>query len=290
VASSATGTRLTEQHRRAQVANQQSFLRQFLALWPLLNPLDLDAFVPGWLSAVLRLIDVFRQQSADITTDYYRRFREIEAPGDAPDLPEITFQGVSSPATEQILRRVARGDRNIAPVDLDRVLIDWSDARRAAQVSMLVTGPSNIKAKIKRATPVEQATRSALVEASGAASRHVLDGGRKTALTVVQRDEIAIGWARVTDGDPCAFCAMLASRGPAYKSRQQAAFQAHDHCACSVEPVFSRAAEWPGRSREFQQLWNDNIRGQYSGKDAIRAFRRLYEQQQREAQRELEAA
>jgi hypothetical protein len=290
VASTAAATRLTEQHRQAQVANQRSFLAQFLSLWPLLNITDLDRFTPGWLQAVLRLIDVFRQQSADISVDYYRRFREIEAPGSAPDLPEIGFVGVESPRTERILRQVARGDRNIAPVDLDRVLIDWSKQRDAARVSMLVTGPVNIKAKIKRATPPAQAARTALVQASGAAARHVLDGGRNTVLTVVQNDDVALGWARVTDGDPCAFCAMLASRGPAYKSRQQAAFQAHDHCACSVEPVFSRAAEWPGRSREFQQLWNDNIRGQYSGKDAIRAFRRLYEQQQREAQRELEAA
>ena len=289
MASTAAATRLTEQHRQAQVANQRSFLSQFLALWPLLNVTDLDRYTPGWLNAVLRLIDVFRQDSADIAEDYYRRFREIEAPESAPDMPELVFEGVRDFPTQRILRQVARGDRNVTPVDLDRVLIDWAQDRVAARNSLIVTGPVNIKSKVKRATPPEQAARSALVEASGAASRHVLNGGRKTLLTVVQNDNVALGWARVTDGDPCAFCAMLASRGPAYKSRQQASFQPHDHCACSVEPVFSREAAWPGRGREFQQLWNDNIRGQYSGKDAIRAFRRLYEQQQREL-REAEAA
>lgn len=291
MASTATATRLTEQHRQAQIANQRSFLAQFLSLWPLLNITDLDAFTPGWLQAVLRLIDVFRQESADIAADYYQRFREIEAPQSAPAMPAIVFRDAPRDVpTQRILRQVARGDRNVDPVDLDRVLVDWARERVAARNSMLVTGPVNIKAKVKRATPPEQAARSALVEASGAASRHVLNGGRNTILKVVQNDHVALGWARVTDGDPCAFCAMLASRGPAYKSRRQAAFQPHDHCACSVEPVFSREAAWPGRGREFQQLWNDNIRGQYSGRDAIRAFRRLYEQQQREAEREAEAA
>ncbi|KAB5606685.1 hypothetical protein EHS19_06735 [Bifidobacterium jacchi] len=32
----------------------------------------------------------------------------------------------------------------------------------------------------------------------------------------------ADGWRRVSDGDPCAFCAMLVTRGPVYTSRDKA--------------------------------------------------------------------
>jgi hypothetical protein len=41
--------------------------------------------------------------------------------------------------------------------------------------------------------------------------------------------------------------------------------------------VYSDQTEWPGRGKEFQQLWNDHIQGRYSGKDAINAYRRLIE-------------
>lgn len=280
------GARLTEQHRQAQVANQQSFLAEFLRFWPLLDPFRLDVTAPGWVQAVLRLIELFRDQSAEMAVDYYRQYRQAEVP-DAPELSEIVVSRRPEPIRAD--RRVARGNRGASRARDERVRVDWSDADRAARTSMIVTGPVNIKAKTARARPVDQASRDALVETSGAAMRHVVEGARRATLTVVQNDDLALGWARVTDGDPCYFCAMLASRGPVYGSRARASFEAHDHCGCTAEPVFDRKADWPGRSREFQQLWNREIRNRYSGKDAIRAWRRLYEQRQRDAQREIAA-
>lgn len=44
-------------------------------------------------------------------------------------------------------------------------------------------------------------------------------------------------YRRVSDGNPCAFCAMLASRGPAY-SEETAYFRAHEHCGCTAELVY----------------------------------------------------
>lgn len=159
--------------------------------------------------------------------------------------------------------------------------LDTGKADRAAKVSLIVTGPVNQKAKIARGKSPEQANREALAEASGAASRHVLTGGRQSLLTLVEGDMQALGWARVTDGDPCAFCAMLASRGPVYRTEVSAGFQAHDHCACTAEPVYSRQAPWPGRGAEFRRLYRQATQG-YSGRDAINAFRRAYERQQRD--------
>ena len=299
------GTRLTEQHRQAQVANQQSFLSEFLALWGLLDITNLDRSTPNWLQQVLRLIELFRDQSAELTTDYYQRFREIEAP-DADPLPEIVLPG-SRQDPIRADRRVARGNRGVTRARDDLIRVDFDAEDRAARTSMTVTGPIAIKVKLKRrAVPTvrpedeqlqraaqrstDDASRAALVQASGAGMRHVIEGSRKTALTVIQRDQVALGWARVTDGNPCAFCAMLSSRGPVFGSKQAAAFEAHDHCACTAEPVFDRRAEWPGRAAEFRQLWRQHIEGQYSGKDAINAWRRLYERRQRELLRELEAA
>ena len=145
-----------------------------------------------------------------------------------------------------------------------------------------MTGPVAQKSKIARGKPAEQARNESLVQASGAATRHVLTGGRQSLLTLIEGDVQALGWARVTDGDPCAFCAMLSSRGIVYKSEASAGFKAHDHCACTAEPAYSRSAPLPGRGSEFQRLWNENIRGRYSGAEARNAWRRLYEQRQRD--------
>lgn len=177
--------------------------------------------------------------------------------------------------------RAARQDRRTRIVMPD---LDFTAEDRAVQVSLEVTGPIAQKDKIRRAKLVDVARDESFTHAAGAASRHVLTGGRKSLLTLLDEDPQALGWARVTDGDPCAFCAMLASRGPVYRSREQAAFQPHDACACQPEPVYSRDSLWPGRAREFQELWRETTRGT-SGRDSINAFRRAYEQQQRDQRR-----
>lgn len=173
--------------------------------------------------------------------------------------------------------------------------IDWSRSDRAAEVSLIVTGPVGQKSKTSRGKPLQVARDESFVEAAGAATRHVLTGGRQSLLTLVEGDMKAIGWIRVTDGDPCSFCAMLASRGAVYKQASfsqsdprfegPGEFKVHDSCACTMEVVYSRQAAWPGRGDEFYRLWRDNIRGKYSGKDARNAWRRLYEQRQRDARR-----
>jgi hypothetical protein len=284
MAVTAAGRRLTEQHRQAQLAIQRGFLAEFNPLWLLLDPFRLDDTSPGWLSAVLRVVAAWRQESAQAAVDYYRRSRSVEAP-DAdtpPPVPVLAEPVVAGPVPERAVHRGDRGvplrfdeSRQVAPV------VRWDDSDRAARTSLIVTGPVAIKRRTGAGERVDVATRQAMADAGSAGSRHVLNGGRATLLTVVEADPEALGWARVTDGDPCAFCAMLASRGPVYKSRGAASFEPHDGCGCSVEPVFDRAAQWPGRAREFQRMWRRYTRGE-SGKDAVRAFRRAYERAQRE--------
>jgi len=165
--------------------------------------------------------------------------------------------------------------------------IDWTREDRATKVSLTVTGPVGQKAKRARGKPVTQARDESFVEAAGAATRHVLTGGRQSLLTLLDEDPRVIGWARVTDGDPCAFCAMLSGRGIVYKTKESASFRAHDNCACVAEPAYSRSAPLPGRGAEFQKLWNENIRGKFSGAEARREWRRLHERLQREGQRAI---
>lgn len=102
-------------------------------------------------------------------------------------------------------------------------------------------------------SPVEQAVTQAVVaraaeEAFAAtigalasrAQREVLSAGREK----IQRS--APLWRRVTDGKPCGFCAMVASRGPVYGSAKSAGDgnRYHDHCGCTVEPFYGDPREW----------------------------------------------
>src|SRR5690606_38805202 len=106
------------------------------------------------------------------------------------------------------------------------------------------------------------------------AGRHVLNGGRDATFDAIVRDEAALRWARKTGPNPCWFCAMLASRGPVYHSRFSASRKGedapsvrrgtgvfgemfHDHCQCTVVPVFSMDDEWPDRGREFEAAWKE---------------------------------
>lgn len=115
----------------------------------------------------------------------------------------------------------------------------------------------------------------ALKLTQAAAETMTLDTGRMTITDAVLDDRKARGWARHTEPGCCAFCAMLATRGDVYRSRQTADFQAHPGDRCQPEPVFG-IYEPPAQVRQWQQLWRSSTRGT-SGKGAIAAFRQAFE-------------
>lgn len=289
MASTPRGRRLTEDHRLAQIANRDAFLADFLAVWSLLDPEQLERTGPGWIRAVMPLLEQHREISAQLAEDYYTEFRAAEAPTAALDGPPPVVDR-EKPAESRSPRRRTSNPRlrQAGRGRLVKPKIIWDDEDKAAKRSLALSGPVLIEAKKKRGKSPSAAAREAAVAAGGSAARHVLTGGREQHLEMVREDAAAIGWMRVTDGDPCAFCAMLSSRGPEYQSEWSATHVVnrnakrplgaiyHDHCGCSAEAVFSETQAWPGRGREFQKLWKDATGG-FSGKDALNAFRRAYE-------------
>ena len=103
----------------------------------------------------------------------------------------------------------------------------------------------------------------------------VMNGDRLTVVESVKADREALGYRRISDGNPCSFCAMLVARGGVY-TEATAGFQAHSRCGCTARAVYDRNDARAERARELQQLWNESARGR-SGDDAIRAFRQAYE-------------
>jgi hypothetical protein len=240
VAATAQGSRLTDQQRRLQLALRALTVRDVMQVWQMLDPTALGSTWPGVETALMRIISARRTESALLAARYVAGFRAAELG--------------SSAGAPPVLRP--------APVD-----------QGALHVSLSVTGRSTIERLTRsRAQTPEQAARTAMTRVVGSAGRHVLDGGRSMVDETVRADRQALGHARVTSGGACAFCKMLAGRGPAYKSERTAGFEAHDNCACGVEPVYRRDAPWPPGSERFRREWDAATAGK-SGKNALNAYR-----------------
>lgn len=196
---------LTVAYRRQQLAVRAAALQDITRAWPLWTPGQVKEF--GRFTAVaVPLLGARHNQAAALAAGYYRRFREAEGVrgGDTPRLPP--------------------------GLRLDDVVPSLRATALAGTMRALRAGFSP-----------QAASRAGLTQALGTAGRLTLNGGRDAIVASVEADPRAIGWQRIASGGACDFCRTLAGRGPAYKGERTASFQAHDHCACSAEPVYSRA-------------------------------------------------
>lgn len=116
---------------------------------------------------------------------------------------------------------------------------------------------------------------AALSDFSNRLTKIVEDGARRTLLRGVEADEDCLGWARFDPRPPtCAFCTLLISRGPDYKTAQTAGFRGtneqaedliargdfdsmnalmnrwHPGCTCAVVPVYKYSGYQTERQEE----------------------------------------
>lgn len=235
------GAQLTQAHRLAQTGIAAQTTAAVLDTWDLLDVEDLDRTAPRWLRVVRPVLVDQHRKSARASAVYFKAFRAVEL--DTAERVPVTIT-LAAPVLEQLI------------------------------TSMRVQGPVRAKALVAAGVPQLRAMEKASVEMARTAARLALGGGRDTIDGAIRTDPKAIGWARVTSGNPCAFCAMLASRGPVYRSEDTAAgFEYHDGCFCTAEPTYSRDADWPAGSRELRDRWDAATEGA-SGTDALNAFRR----------------
>lgn len=230
--------RLTEAHRVAQARLGAQTILAMRRIWPLLDIDDLDGTFERWLATAEPLIQSQRTTSATLAANYLTTFRTLEL-------------GVEGGTTVPVLAEPA--------------------APAAVQTSLLVTGPAHVRTALARGVPLVRALSTAEATSAAAAMRHALNGGRDTVLNTVSDDRQALGWARVTSGRACAFCALLASRGAVY-SEGSVDFRAHDHCACAVEPVYRPDAALPATSERYARLYQQ---AKTEDGDTLAVFRRL---------------
>nr|WSZ97266.1 hypothetical protein OH820_17820 [Streptomyces sp. NBC_00857] len=317
---------LTDEHRLAQTALSSRTAAQVLNGWQrLIQPRNLEDSAPRWLDESLATVTASRSQSHDLAASYLRLHRAMNTETTLPPYE-------AEPADDEVitLGELRQDFADLAEMDLDpagddglQVLIeddytwpepDMAELDAAARTSLVVTGPVHAR---QRLTQAERGTDSGRLDDAGfldeldalmrdagatsaaAADREVLRGGRDLLHRASAADQRTVGWARVTDTNPCAWCAMLASRGAVYRSRDAAQIKGragrrlppvdpedlekyHDLCHCQVVPIYSRTDWLPEQGRTFRELWDQATEGQ-TGQDAINAYRRAIEARRRRA-------
>jgi len=224
MALTARGKELTEAHRKAQIAIAARAEIVGRALWSGLDIDDLDRSTPAWLNANVAATRKFYAESAALAAAYVPEYRAAELGSAAGSIVEPEFETA-------VMRN-----------------------------TLLVAGPVRVKTLIKSGTRSGSAYSGALMKYSGMMRRQVLSGGRMMIHETTSADRNAVGWRRVTDGDPCTFCAMLASRGPVYGSRSVqgdvlrplreggSGLRYHGYCGCTAEIIYG---EWqPSESEQ----------------------------------------
>lgn len=147
-----------------------------------------------------------------------------------------------------------------------------------------------------------------VVETALRVAKEVENGGRRMALNAVRGETRRVGFARVATGrETCAFCLMLVSRGPVYKTELKGGAKHegaadiletrndfsdeelddlmtrwHPGCDCKVVPVFDEN-NWVGYDdwKRMEKIWTDYTKGfsgaRFTKNDKLNAFRRAIE-------------
>lgn len=254
-------------------------------LWPILQFSRLDETTPPWLHAVALEIEKNFNASVELGSALVQEtLWAVE-----PTAGEIAPVSVRFPV--EVVRDSMRSNGPSAVKHDTKVALLVPEADRTPGQQLMVS------------TLEADSMSAAKVDSTGAGIRHVMDGGRTAVdqrLRLAEHtpeapvDQVArkrkqrvIGYARFTDSDPCYFCAMLASRGAVYLS--EGSFKAsnkkfegdgvakvHDHCQCSLRPVFSLDDGLDERAKYFFNMWVDAQKNRRKDETAINAYRRQY--------------
>lgn len=175
-------------------------MRDLLRMWPAFDPADISGSWAILEPALVALVQARGNQSSQLAARFYAEQRSLEVAGEW----------------------VAR----FAPTP--------SAADVAA--SLRYTGPQHALKLVQQGrTDVSKVT---FTDTAGNVTRLTMNQGRDTTLANVAADPDAKGYRRITSGNACEFCRMLAGRGAVYQA-DTVDFRAHGHCGCTAEPVFA---------------------------------------------------
>jgi hypothetical protein len=211
-----SATRANEQ-RNAQAGLIVMLLRDLVKVWQLLRPDSLHRSMPAWVAAVHAVTSRYAPMAATLAADYYEAER---AAANAAGRFTVPFADAPTEGHVDAVMRWATKDL-------------WS------------RNPDTLTERV----------HAAKSNAESAAAKLVEDVGRLTITYAVQKDPAAVGWARTASPGACAFCRMLAQRGPVYGA-DTVGFRAHNDCHCMAMPLF-KGQKWAPTAmvREWQKQY-----------------------------------
>ena len=203
----------------------------------------------------------------------------------------------------QVSERLARGYYLTArALDGGRGRLDVASSPLvddAVVTSLAVKGFVELEKRLEKGFDLIEALDMSREGATGAAVRHMLNGGRTLVRdTSLLSDRYAVGYQRITREGACYFCAALASRGPVYKADsfdssnarftsgggdrshgdpravREGEVRVHDFCQCAFQVVFRRDEAMPDLERSYADLWTSVAKGKG---DQMKRFRSAYE-------------
>ena len=252
------------------------------------------------------LRDNFREQAIDVASlpstgtrsddPDIRWFEETLQELDSRDNSNARAIRLADVPVEPLIQNLmdVEGSDDARPIQVDR--FDWTedmsleevertfkDLLRKQAIEHSADKVKEIRADEDLATDIaldhiEVAHAAAGSIGSGTVDAAGMDGGREAIENAIRKDRLVKAVARGTSSDPCAFCAMLASRGFVYRNEKSAGLSEeiekfHINCHCFPIVRFVRESELPEMNRYFQEKWSEVTRG-LSGNEARKAWRR----------------
>lgn len=213
---------LARKHMQQQVRDVARLQVILAELWDrTMDPADIDGSFVRFQAQASAVIKAGRR-SGELTAQDYYDAAKVLAGYDKP-APDVDFQPTET---------------------------------RANRAALHATSVATAKKAIARGTPADQALDAAKAAMLRSAKRRILEAPRRRLIRLATDDGDSRGWARVSDGKPCHWCAMLLSRGPVY-TQTTVHFDAHDGCGCSAKPVFKNdtTGGWDPGSRRLADLY-----------------------------------
>jgi hypothetical protein len=293
-------------HGRDQEAIAAELALAMYPLWAIQKFTDLDRSTPLWLSAALPTVKTAYLQSQRVAAVYANDVRNASLPLEDP-LPMVV-PDVELPSHVPAVRF----DKSLIPsvsLDPEQPVIHF-DEFPVEDVATSLTIQGNYEIKAAMPAPEDEAMYNGLKDSSGAATRQAMNGGRNVTNNLVAFDRRIIGYARYTDSNPCYFCALLAARGAMYsKSSNRGGrrksdgsltkgdkdftpnpngakdlpdgfipAKVHDHCKCTLRPVYAKSQDMDADAKFYKQQWEDLNEKYYglSNSDLIGKWREEY--------------
>lgn len=285
---------LALKHQEAQQSIANETAAGLALLWPLLRFDRLDETTPGWLHATTLQVERQYRKSEQAAYEYVQGAKWAVEPLTDPlekvdlEFPTADVQ-IAMRATGPVAVKKATALAFTAPQGDPQALSDG-------------TAP-NLRPVVDLDFLAAKLMDGAKLASTGVGVKEALNGGRGEVQQLVAEDAVdrlssgeVIGWARFTEDSatgPCYFCAMLASRGAVYLSdgsfdqsnrkireinkwrKERRAFvgdgvaKVHDHCKCSLRPVYSEDDSLDERGRNFLAQWE-------AAPGGLKEFRRVY--------------